>query len=79
MGPAGQAHYYLQAGAFSSEALAKQLQNKLARMTTSPVVIEHYKQHYIVRVGPFAAKNMTDNLKKQLVRNGVNGSFSVLI
>ena len=30
MGPAGQAHYYLQAGAFSSELLATQLKDKLA-------------------------------------------------
>jgi rare lipoprotein A len=78
-GPAGQAHYYLQAGAFSSEILAKRLKDKLAHITPSPVFIEHYKQHYIVRVGPFAVKKMVDNLKLQLARNGVHGSFSVLI
>ncbi len=78
-GPSGQAHYYLQAGAFSSEASAKRLKDKLARITPSPVFIEHYKQHYIVRVGPFAAKKMADGLKSQLARNGVTGSFSVLI
>ncbi|CEG56942.1 septal ring lytic transglycosylase RlpA family protein [Legionella fallonii] len=78
-GPSGQAHYYLQAGAFSSEVLAKQLKDKLARVTPSPVFIEHYKQHYVVRVGPFAAKKMADGLKSQLARNGVRGSFSVLI
>lgn len=79
MGPAGQAHYYLQAGAFSSEILAKRLKEKLAHITPSPVFIEHYKQHYLVRVGPFAGKQMADNLKSQLARNGVTGSFSVLI
>lgn len=78
-GPSGQAHYYLQAGAFSSEASAKRLKDKLARITPSPVFIEHYKQHYVVRVGPFAAKKMADGLKSQLARNGVTGSFSVLI
>jgi rare lipoprotein A len=79
MGPAGQGRYYLQAGAFSTEITAKRLKEKLARITPSPVYIEHYKQHYIVRVGPFGSKNMADNLKSKLAMNGVNGSFSVLI
>ncbi|WP_058477533.1 septal ring lytic transglycosylase RlpA family protein [Legionella steigerwaltii] len=78
-GPAGKAHYYLQAGAFSTEVLAKRLKEKLTRLTPSPVYIEHYKQHYIVRVGPFGSKNMADSLKHKLVLNGVTGSFSVLI
>lgn len=78
-GPTGVAHYYLQAGAFISEAAAKQLQSKLVKLTPSPVFVEHVNQHYVVRVGPFAAKNMSDNLKNTLVRNGVKGSFSVLI
>ncbi|MBI2785122.1 MAG: septal ring lytic transglycosylase RlpA family protein [Legionella longbeachae] len=79
MGPAGQARYYLQAGAFSTEASAKNLKEKLTRITPSPVYIEHYKQHYIVRVGPFGTKNMADGLKRKLAMNGVTGSFSVLI
>jgi rare lipoprotein A len=79
MGPAGQAHYYLQAGAFSSEVLAKRLKEKLAHISSSPVFIEHYKQHYVVRVGPFGDKRMADNLKMKLTKNGVTGSFSVLI
>lgn len=79
MGPAGEAHYYLQAGAFSSELLANKLKDKLARITPSPVFIEHYQQHYVVRVGPFGSKSMSDNLKSKLASNGVTGSFSVLI
>ncbi len=79
MGPAGQGHYYLQAGAFSSEVLAKRLKEKLIHITPSPVFIEHYKQHYIVRVGPFGNKSMADNLKIKLSNNGIKGSFSVLI
>lgn len=79
VGPASQAHYYLQAGAFSSEDSAKRLKDKLARITPSPVFIEHYKQHYVVRVGPFAVKKMADGLKTQLAKNGVTGSFSVLL
>ncbi|KTC79684.1 rare lipoprotein A [Legionella cherrii] len=79
MGPAGQAHYYLQAGAFSTEILAKRLKEKLSHLTPSPVYIEHFKQHYIVRVGPFGSKIMADSLKHKLVLNGITGSFSVLI
>lgn len=78
-GPAGQAHYYLQAGAFSSEVLASRLKEKLVHLTPSPVFIEHFKQHYVVRVGPFAAKNMADSLKSTLVANNVTGSFTVLV
>lgn len=78
-GPKGSASYYLQAGAFSSEDSAKRLKSKLHRITPSPVFIEHYRHHYIVRVGPFGNKIMTDNLKSKLTRNGVKGSFSVLI
>ncbi|KTD73188.1 septal ring lytic transglycosylase RlpA family protein [Legionella tucsonensis] len=79
MGPAGKTHYYLQAGAFTTEALATRLKEKLTHITPSPVYIEHYKQHYIVRVGPFGSKNMADSLKRKLALNGVKGSFSVLI
>jgi rare lipoprotein A len=79
MGPSGQAHYYLQAGAFSTEASAKRLKEQLAHMTTSPVFVEHYQKNYIVRVGPFANKNMVDSLKIKLAHNGITGAFSVLV
>ncbi len=79
MGPTLQGRYYLQAGAFSSEALAKQLKSKLVRFSNSPISIEHYQKHYIVRVGPFDNKNTVDTLKQKLARNGVKGTFSVLI
>lgn len=72
------AHYYLQAGAFNSAKLANALKNKLHNMTHSPVQIEHDKQQYLVWVGPFASKTMTDNLRIALARNGVHGSFSLL-
>lgn len=78
-GPAGQAHYYVQAGAFSSEILAKRLKEKLSHLTPSPVFIEHFNRRYVVRVGPFGDNNMANNLKTKLLRNGVTGSFSVLI
>ncbi|RUR11989.1 septal ring lytic transglycosylase RlpA family protein [Legionella sp. km772] len=79
MGPAGNAHYYLQAGAFNTESAAKILKDKLAKLTTSPVFIEHYQKHYVVRVGPFANKDMVNNLKTKLAQNGVSGTFSVLV
>jgi rare lipoprotein A len=80
-GPKGQhvAHYYLQAGAFNSRHLAEALQKKLSRLSPSPVFIEKYQQHFLVRVGPFANKAMTDSLKRVLARNGVVGSFSLLM
>lgn len=72
------AHYYLQAGAFDSPQLAGLLQTKVAKLTPSPVVVEEYNQRYIVKVGPFANKQMSDSLKGKLASNGVHGSFSLL-
>lgn len=72
------AHYYVQAGAFSSEKLAANLKSKLAKLTPSPVMVEKYNEHYVVKVGPFADKQMSDMLKNRLASNGVSGSFSVL-
>uniref|UniRef100_UPI0002FA5F11 RlpA-like double-psi beta-barrel domain-containing protein n=1 Tax=Legionella tunisiensis TaxID=1034944 RepID=UPI0002FA5F11 len=57
------ARYYVQAGAFNSEKLANLLQNKLAKLTPSPVVIEKHANRFVVKVGPFANKRMTSNLK----------------
>lgn len=71
-------HYYLQAGAFASEHSAKILQEKLTAMTPSPVFIERYNGHFIVRVGPFAQKKMLDTLKMHLASKGVYGTFAVL-
>jgi rare lipoprotein A len=73
------AHYYVQAGAFISEQLALLLQKKLSQITPSPVFIEKTKEKYIVRVGPFGERQMTDDLKQILASNGVHGSFSMLL
>lgn len=72
------AHYYVQAGAFNSDKLAGALRAKLARLTPSPVFVEKIKQRYIVKVGPFADKSMANGLSRQLVRQGVHGSFSMM-
>jgi rare lipoprotein A len=78
-GKAHVAHYYLQAGAFNSATLAESLRGKLSKLTPSPVFIEKYRQRFIVRVGPFANKQMTDNLKVALAHHGVKGAFSQLM
>jgi rare lipoprotein A len=72
------AHYYLQAGAFSSEQLAKGLQVKLKKITPSPVSIEKRGRRYMVKVGPFANRKMSDNLRIRLASQGIKGSFSML-
>lgn len=79
VGPSGQGNYYLQAGAYNTMTAARKLKTKLAKLTNSPVSIEHYEKHYVVRVGPFSNKNMVDSLKTKLARNGVVGAFSVLV
>ena len=73
------AHYYLQAGAFASAQLAETLRTKLSRLSPSPVFVEKQQNRYLVRVGPFATKAMSDGLKRTLARNGVVGSFSLLM
>jgi len=73
------AHYYLQAGAFASSQLAQSLHQKLSKLTPSPVFIEKYQGRYLVRVGPFAEKSMVKQLQTALTKNGVNGSFSLLM
>jgi rare lipoprotein A len=78
-GHAQPAHYYLQAGAFESEKLAQALRLKLAKLSPSPVFIEKNQNRYLVRVGPFATKQMSDSLKNTLARNGVSGAFSLLM
>jgi rare lipoprotein A len=72
------AHYYLQAGAFSSRELADSLRGKLSKITPSPVFIEKYKEYYVVKVGPFANKHMSDTLKSILAHKGISGSFSMM-
>ncbi|STX51649.1 rare lipoprotein A [Legionella busanensis] len=72
------AHYYVQAGAFSSKDLANILQKKLTKFTPSPVLIEKHKERFIVKVGPFSDKKMTESFKMQLAAHGIEGSFTML-
>ena len=72
------AHYYVQAGAFNSNKLANILRGKLAKLTPSPVFVEKTHKQYIVKVGPFAQKSMSNSLKRQLEKQGIKGSFCML-
>lgn len=78
-GPGEKVHFYVQAGAFATEIMAKQLKTKLTHLAKDPVQIEHYENHFIVRVGPFADKKTADGIKLKLAHSGVKGAFSVLI
>jgi rare lipoprotein A len=77
-GKSHQAQYYLQAGAFQSSTLATALRVKLSKLTPSTVFIERYHGRYLVKVGPFATRKMTDQLNHALQRQGVKGAFSLL-
>lgn len=72
------AQFYLQAGAFSKETLAKLLCNQLKKITPTPVFIEQYKQYYLVKAGPFANKAKSDQLKTIFEQKGYHGIISVL-
>ena len=72
------AQYYLQAGAFRSSVLADTLKSKLAKITPSTVFVEKNKNQYLVKLGPFATKKMTDELNAKLKKEGVGGSFAFL-
>ena len=74
-----QAHYYLQAGAFSTRQNAEMLRQQLMLITSSPVFITHEKTKYVVRIGPFAERRMTNYLKNMLLKKGVSGVFALLM
>lgn len=72
------AKYYVQTGAFESQALANAMKSKLSRLTRSPVRVETYQRRYIVKLGPFADKRATEATKALLQKNGIKGAFSIL-
>lgn len=77
-GKNNRAQYYLQAGAFTNAKLAQIMRDKLKKLTPAPVFVEKYKHYYVVNVGPFATKRMSDNLKNTLTKKGVKGLFSLM-
>jgi rare lipoprotein A len=70
--------YYLQVGAFQSKALAYQLKSKLNRFSRASVNVMYVRGRYIVKMGPFANAQASEQMKKQLRQNGINGAFSCL-
>lgn len=77
-GKKDEAHFYLQAGAFGTMALANQLKAKIRPLSKSAVLVERYNKRYIVRVGPFTTRRHADEFKKNLAAHGIKGVFSVL-
>lgn len=73
------AHYYVQAGAFETKAMADRLQKQLKKWSKNPIRIEHYNKKYIVKVGPFANKKGSDQYKNKLHAHGVRQAFTVLL
>lgn len=72
------AHYFVQAGAYQSAKLAGTLKAKLRRLTKAPISIEKHHQKYIVAVGPFTNKQLTDAFKKQLSKQGIANTYTFL-
>ena len=73
------AQYCLQAGAFLTMTMANSLKERLLHLKVSPIYIEKYNEHFVVRLGPYASKISVDKLKYLLDVNGIHGAFSVLI
>lgn len=67
--------YYLQAGAFQSKVYATQLKS---RIHGAPTDIDYANGRYIVRVGPFMNHAASEQMRKVLQRQGIQGAFSVL-
>lgn len=74
----GEAHFYLQAGAFTRIEQAHNLLNKVSKLTSLPLFIERYKEYYVVKAGPFIDKNRSEELKRILAHNGIKDAFSML-
>lgn len=69
--------YFLQAGAFQSQALAQQYRQKLARMTSTPIQVSHARGRYLVQLGPFSSYSESEQMKKVLARHGIHGAFTM--
>lgn len=73
------AKYYLQAGAFSSNDSALKLKEAIEKVSPKMVFISREKQKFLVRIGPFIDKNMSDKIKKTLINKGFSGVFSMIM
>ncbi|MDF1757643.1 MAG: septal ring lytic transglycosylase RlpA family protein [Legionellaceae bacterium] len=73
------AHYYLQVGAFESNNTALKLKAEMDEFSKKPVFISKVNHKYLVRIGPFLDKKMSDSFKEVLKKKGVSGVFSMIM
>ena len=73
------AHYFLQAGAFSSMKHAKSLQKQLQEYSARPVFITKDQHNFLVRVGPFANRKNTDSYEDLLKSKGIDNTFAMIM
>ncbi|MES2211886.1 MAG: septal ring lytic transglycosylase RlpA family protein [Pseudomonadota bacterium] len=67
--------YFLQVGAFSSAADARQLVRRVARV--APAKIRYEKNHFVVHVGPFPDARTAEQTKTKLQQHGFSKTFVV--
>jgi len=74
-----QAQYYLQAGAFKSEAAARAYRDELLKITPlSHIIVEKHLANQIVKLGPMKNKQQAEQLTSLLKEKGFDGAFSFL-
>lgn len=73
------AHYFLQAGAFSSMQRAKTLQKQLQEYSAKPVFITKEQRNFLVRVGPFINRENTNAYEDLLKSKGINNTFAMIM
>jgi len=71
-------NYYVQAGAYASQAEAEQQRGKLTLMDLEARIIEREvsgRTMYRVRIGPFADRQQADDIRTKLTSNGVDSAM----
>ena len=71
-------NYYVQAGAYASQAEAEQQRGKLTLMDLEARIIEREvsgRTMYRVRIGPFADRQQADDVRTKLTSNGVDSAM----
>jgi cell division protein FtsN len=71
-------NYYVQAGAYASQAEAEQQRGKLALMDLEARIIEREvsgRTMYRVRIGPFGERQQADDVRTKLTSNGVDSAM----
>lgn len=71
-------NYYVQAGAYASQAEAEQQRGKLTLMDVEARIVEREvsgRTMYRVRIGPFADRQQADDVRAKLSSNGVDSAM----